>query len=69
MKKALRILWLVFASIAFFPILLLVEVYCLYRCIRAAKYLDNTVKDGVKSFVEWMKAGIQMNIDFVNNGL
>lgn len=67
--KFIRTAWLVFASIAFAPILLLFEVIWLGVCIYASKLLSQTVKDGVKAWWRVIKAGIEMNKDFVNNGI
>ncbi len=67
--KTLRILWLVVASVIFFPIITLFAVCWLVVCVRSAKLLGAPVKEGIKVWWNYLKAGVDMNIDFVRNGL
>lgn len=67
--KTLRILWLVVASVIFFPIIALFAVCWLVVCVRSAKLLGVSVKEGIKVWWNYLKAGVDMNIDFVRNGL
>ena len=67
--KTLRILWLVVASVIFFPIITLFAVCWLVVCIRSAKLLGVSVMEGIKVWCNYIKAGVCMNIDFVRNGL
>lgn len=67
--KTLRILWLVFASVIFFPIITLFAVCWLVVCLRSAKLLGVPAKEGIKVWYNYLKAGVDMNIDFVRNGL
>ena len=69
MKKLLRILWLIFALIVMLPVILVVEMWWMFICIKSAKSLDQSVKWGVMNWLEWIRRGIDMNIDFVTNGL
>ena len=67
--KTLRILWLVVASVIFFPIITLFAVCWLVVCVRSAKLLGVSIKEGIKVWCNYIKAGVEMNIDFVRNGL
>lgn len=67
--KTLRILWLVVASVIFFPIIALFAMVWLVVCIRSAKLLGMPSKEGIKVWYNYLKAGVDMNIDFVRNGL
>ena len=69
MRKLLRVLWLVFAFFAFLPLIALVELVWLVYCIRAARILNESIKEGMVVWYEYLKAGIRMNKDFVINGL
>ena len=67
--KIMRTIWLAAIAIAFWPLLILFEAGWLIWCIRCAKGLSKTITDGVKWWWRYTKAGIEMNKDFVNNGL
>lgn len=67
--KTLRILWLVVAFVILFPIITIFEVCWLVVCIRSAKLLGVSVKEGIKVWCDYIKTGVCMNIDFVRNGL
>ena len=67
--KTLRILWLVVASVIFFPIIALFAMFWLVVCIRSAKLLGMPSTEGIKVWCNYIKAGVCMNIDFVRNGL
>lgn len=69
MRKLLRVLWLVFAFVAFLPLIALVEIYWLVICIKAAHIANEKAKEGLVLWYEYLKAGINMNKDFVINGL
>ena len=67
--KALRILWLVVASVILFPIIALFTMVWLVVCIRSARILGMSVWKGIQVWYNYLKAGVYMNIDFVRNGL
>lgn len=67
--KTLRILWLVVASVIFFPIIALFAMVWLVVCLRSAKLLGMPSREGIKAWCNYIKAGVDMNIDFVRNGL
>ena len=67
--KTLRILWLVVASVIFFPIIAPFAMVWLVVCVRSAKLLGVSVKEGIKVWYNYIKTGVDMNIDFVRNGL
>lgn len=67
--KVLRILWLVITGVILFPIIVIVGAWWLAVCIRETKRLDGTVGKGIKLWFNYLKEGIRMNADFVENGL
>ena len=67
--KALRFLLEVLLFVVLFPVIMLIEVAWLIFCIRTAMKLDQSIKEGVKTWVYYIKAGLEMNKDFVLNGL
>ena len=67
--KALRILWLVVASVILFPIITLFTMFWLVVCIRSARLLGMSVWQGIQVWYNYLKSGVYMNIDFVRNGL
>jgi hypothetical protein len=67
--KALRILWLVVASVVLFPIITLFTMFWLVVCIRSARLLGMSVWQGIQVWYNYLKSGVYMNIDFVRNGL
>lgn len=69
MKYLLRVSWLVFAFVVLFPLIMLVEIYWLVICIKAAHLANETAKEGMALWYEYLKTGINMNKDFVINGL
>lgn len=67
--KTLRFLFEVFLAIILFPVIVIVEVVAFIWCIRAAHSLDKTTMYGVKLWFAYLKQGLMMNKDFVENGL
>ena len=67
--KILRVLWLVIAIIMLFPIIVLLETIVMAVSIYTAIELNQTLKWAVNNWLGWLKRGIDMNIDFVKNGL
>ena len=67
--KIVRTIWLLAIGIAFWPIITLVGIIWFVWCIWAAKQLSETVMYGVKMWCQAIRAGIEMNKDFVKNGL
>ena len=66
--KFLRFMLEVLLTIVLFPLIVLFEVIWLICCIRAAYYLEVPIKEGFKTWFEYIKAGLRMNKDFVLNG-
>ena len=67
--KFLRFMLEVLLTIVLFPWIVFIEIVWLFWCIRAVRLVDEaTVKDGVKVWFEYLKAGLRMNKDFVLNG-
>lgn len=67
--KIIRTIWLLAITYAFWPLLILFAVGWLIWCIRCAKQLSETIAYGISIWWRWIKAGVQMNIEFINNGL
>ena len=73
MKKYFMI-WLrfsleVFLTISLFPIILAVSGIWLIYCIIGCDIMKICEESGIKIWFEYMKRGIQMNKDFIVNGL
>ena len=69
MKKFLRITWLVIEGIVFSPVLFTVMIWALIKDVIVLKKNGFTVKQGIGWWFNQIMLGIQMNKDFVNNGL
>lgn len=69
MKEVLRILWLAFAFIVLLPVIITVEMRWLFVCIKSSKSLGKSIIWGMLRWIEWIKRGMEMNADFVRNGL
>lgn len=67
--KVLRFLLLVVEAVILWPVIVIVEVLWLGYCIYAVKRLDGSIKDGLTLWFNYIKAGLVMNADFVQNGL
>lgn len=66
----LRFLLEVVLTILLLPLIVVIEILWLFWCIRSTKMVYNgTIKDGVKLWFEYIKAGLKMNLDFIVNGL
>ena len=73
MKKYFMI-WLrfsleVFLTIALFPTIFTVSGIWLIYCIMCCDIMKVGQKSGIKTWFEYLKKGIQMNKDFIVNGL
>ena len=69
MKVFLRFMLEVFLAVVLFPLIVLIELAWLVYCIRATRYLEVPVTEGFKLWVNQIKAGLEMNKDFIVNGL
>ena len=69
MKKALRISWLIFAFVVLLPVIIIVELVWLVLCIYITKRMNQSLLRGLQIWLNYLKAGIAMNADFVENGL
>lgn len=67
--KALRFMLEVFLFVVLFPWIVIFEIVWLVKCIKMAHVLEGDVKDGVKLWAKYIKVGLEMNKDFVKNGL
>lgn len=67
--KFLRFMLEVLLTVVLCPIIVLVLIVWLGFCIRAAILLEQSIIEGFKVWVKYIKAGLEMNKDFVLNGL
>lgn len=67
--KTLRIIHLVVTFIVFFPLIVAFEIIWLFVCLRAARIANMPKKEGLKVWANYIKYGVEMNKDFVLNGL
>lgn len=67
--KVLRFMLEVFLFVVLFPWIVIFEIVWLVKCIKMARVLEGTLKDGIKLWVRYIKVGLEMNKDFVVNGL
>ena len=67
--KFLRFILEVFLFITLFPLIVLIGLVWLIFCIRAALLLDQPIKEGFKVWIKYIKTGLEMNKDFILNGL
>lgn len=66
--KLLRALYLVLASIILLPIIVLIEVLFLGWVVYCCSRMDQ-IERSFEVWYRYLLAGIQMNMDFVKNGL
>lgn len=67
--RSLRFLLEVMLTILLYKVIIVISVIWLGYCLYASKMIGGTIKDGIKVWINYLKAGIQMNKDFVMNGL
>lgn len=67
--RALRFMLEVFLFVVLFPWIVIFEIVWLVKCIKMARVLEGNVKDGIDLWVKYIKVGLEMNKDFVMNGL
>ena len=67
--KFLRFMLEVLLTIVLFPVIVLVEIVWLGFCIRGAIILGESIMEGLKVWVAYIKKGLEMNKDFILNGL
>lgn len=67
--KVLRLMWLIVFGIVTLPLIVIGLIMWLFMCIRATHYLGVSTKEGLKVWVDYIKTGLEMNKDFVVNGL
>jgi len=65
----LRFLLEISLTILLFPFIIIISLVCLMNCIGACKLLECDKKEGIKTWLNYMKTGINMNLDFIINGL
>lgn len=67
--KILRFLLEVLLSVILAPAIIMIELVWFGCCIYAAKLTGSTMKNGVKCWWRYLLMGLEMNKDFVINGL
>lgn len=67
--KTLRLIFLVLTGIIFSPLIMIVGLLWLIWCIRAALITKQTVRDGLRAWWYYIKMGLDMNKDYIENGL
>lgn len=65
----LRFMLEVFLAVVLFPLIAVFELIWLIVCIRSACLIGAPIKEGLKVWAQYIKAGLEMNKDFVVNGL
>ena len=68
LKMLLRIILMMIVGIILLPFYPFITIYWLYICIKAAKLVNGSVKDGLLVFLQYIKTGLKMNKDFIING-
>ena len=69
MKVFLRLMLEVILLVVLFPLIVFINLVWLVVCIRSTRYFDGTIKDGVMYWLHCIKTSLEMNKDFVVNGL
>ena len=67
--KLLRFLLLVLLSVVLAPVIIIIELIWFGCMIYAAKLVGSDIKTGIKSWWRYLILGLEMNKDFVVNGL
>ena len=67
--RFLRLMFEVFLFVVLFPWIVIFEIVWLVKCIKMARVLGGNAKDGIELWVKYIKVGLEMNKDFVVNGL
>lgn len=67
--RVLRFMLEVFLFVVLFPWIVIFEIVWLVKCIRMAHVLGGNAKDGIELWVKYIKVGLELNKDFVMNGL
>ena len=67
--RVLRLMLEVLLFVVLFPWLVVFKIVWLFKCVKLAQVLGGTKKDGIKLWMQYIKAGLEMNKDFVVNGL
>lgn len=67
--RVLRLMLEVFLFVVLFPWIVIFEIVWLIKCIKMAQVLGGNAKDGMVLWVKYIKVGLEMNKDFVMNGL
>lgn len=66
--KLLRGLFMLMASIVLLPLIIIVEIIFLAYVIYSCTKIDE-LKRSFEVWFRYLQAGIQMNLDFIKNGL
>ena len=67
--KFLRFLLLVLLSVVLMPAIIAIELIWFGCMIYAAKLVGSSIKEGIKNWWRYLITGLEMNKDFVVNGL
>ena len=65
----LRFLLEIFLTIVLFPLIVFIALIWLGYCIAACKLYECNKKEGFKVWLKYLKTGIDMNLDFIINGI
>lgn len=69
MNKAFKIIWLIVSFVLLFPFIVAIETIALLFSMYTAAKLDYTIEWAFKNWFDLIKRGIEMNVEFVKNGL
>ncbi len=64
----LRTILMIFLTIIMFPAIIIISIMWLINCRKSCELLGCDKKQGVKVWLEYLRAGLMMNKDFILNG-
>ena len=67
--RFLRLMFEVFLFVVLFPWIVIFEIVWFVKCIKMTHALGGNAKDGIELWVKYIKIGLELNKDFVMNGL
>lgn len=68
-KRIIRILWLIVSAVVFFPVWMLIGIWGLVFYIKCAISFNQPIRYGITAWLDRLAEGIEMNKEFINNGL
>lgn len=66
---SLRAIIMVLLTIIMFPSIIIISILGLIYCIKSCSLLDCDKKEGFKVWLRYIKVGLDMNKDFILNGV